>query len=493
MAWKIKLRKRFKTKTAVFEYMGERIPEIKVDRKLNLYYFELIDEETGKTKKITSRDKHKIYKKYKYCLNPRTPIREYRIDGIYVEPDFEQRETPLHLTPDHIAELDKALPKDKGKKQVLVEDVETGKLIPEWWVMDRFAEFLETPERRGELAKKLGIEQIEYLPDLEPKKKLPLKRILEFYVNRTVEPVSKKTKRDAIAFWGEFIKLTKCKNLDDISKSKLRYYHDQIHKVADGQSGSWLTAKQKKALKGKGGKLSPTWVNMRLQMIKTVLNNAIKHIDDKNQLQTINDVMLLIQSLWRYKSPVPKNPKPITPEEFYKLFKHAKLKLRAILALCVNAGLYAKDIADLQKSDINFENGEFRMVRQKTGQIRIAFLSPIAIRLLKDYYHKDVKAKNSKSVFVSQLGGAQSSYSIIKMFRRLREKAELPDDVKLNGLRDASATTAAQAGCSREEINYLLGHAQGITDHYLYRTSDLVGKSCAAIHDKYLKPVEHLI
>ena len=220
--------------------------------------------------------------------------------------------------------------------------------IPEKFILDQFTKMLANPQ---ELARKLGLKDIN-LEALKPKPApLTLKKIGDLYFNRHLyrpdPPLTKGNLKNSKNWWKEFCKIIKVNTVDQISLELINYYQNELHEVATSEvyRPNWLSPLQKKTLKDV--KASPTWVKHRLDKIKTILRNV------KNTQSNLDDVNTALEHCYKfhYLAPTDFEPNPISREDFKALLKVVnpkenngidivmKAKWRAILLLALNGAV----------------------------------------------------------------------------------------------------------------------------------------------------------
>ena len=83
------------------------------------------------------------------------------------------------------------------------------------------------------------------------------------YIERKRKSLSPKVRSDARIWWDEFIEITGCKRIGDMTVGIINHYQEEIY--------------------DKGEHKAPSFVNNRFNMIKTIVNNISKSIGDNEQ------------------------------------------------------------------------------------------------------------------------------------------------------------------------------------------------------------------
>ncbi len=463
------IRKKKRGRKPKYVVYGGKVIEGLSYNPANLTYYYL-DRQTGKktwaTRDIGKANRQFLLHKEQTAPEPTMPIASNKAETI-----------PTQLLQGLIFGKNKEGRHTVSYQPIIEEEKYT---IPESFIIEEFKKLLaEDPVR---LAKLAGIEELAYLHRVQIKKRITLTEILNLYMNRTLKPISPQNKKETRIFWTEFAKLVDVENIDELTLVLMNKYQNEVHKVAKSKTyrPHWLSKDSRKSLKGKTA--SSTWINHRLHKVKTILNNSLSFIEDSTDITRV----ISYTNHFHLAEANKPNPTPITREDFWKLYKTADTKWKAILTLSVNAGLYLKDVEDIAKDEINFKKSELRMKRRKTGITRIAVLHPLTIKALNNYLAKE--NADTDYLFVNTKGNKLDAHNTRNMFSKLRKKAGVSDKVKFADLRDGTATTAAEAtNVNSNEIKYILGHSNGITDFYADRRSaqKLVGNVCKAISDYY--------
>lgn len=312
------------------------------------------------------------------------------------------------------------------------------------------SEILRDPTR---FAERTGIPQLSNLKDLKTPPPSPtLRAVVKLYVEKA--QVRRHERQRAARFWEEFRRIAKAKTIRDITQEQVAEYYDWVLNSGNSQ----------------------TWMKHRLGKIKTVLRFAqTRGIAPEDIDRVLAYCRILVP-------PRPKaaDPRPISPEHFRALLDVADGKWQAILLCSLNFCMYGKEVADLDRADVDLKARTLQTDRSKTGMTRIAVLwsrTARALRLAPQHH--------AQSLFVNQAGTRYHPDHIRRGFARLREAAGLPDDIKISDIRDGAYSAAVAGGADLTHAKLLAGHQTGMSDYYVRRNPRMVADACRAIELHY--------
>jgi len=161
-----------------------------------------------------------------------------------------------------------------------------------------------------------------------------------------------------------------------------------------------------------------------------------------------------------------------TVERWWKTRPTPGKRFREILIFLRYTGARPSEAAKLRWSHIDTEQGVIVLTEHKTSRTqkvkkpRIIALHPSAIRLLARIRRRG----EGEYVFVNHRRTPWNKNSLALRIKRAREKAGLPDDVKLYGVRHAFGTRAITNGSvDLKTLSELMGHTTTrTTEHYLH-------------------------
>jgi integrase len=148
-------------------------------------------------------------------------------------------------------------------------------------------------------------------------------------------------------------------------------------------------------------------------------------------------------------------------------------RFRQVLFFLRYTGARPSEMSGLTWDDVNLEAGAIVLFKhktirtQRTPKPRVIHLVPIVVKLL-----KRIKAQQkpvTKLVFVTSHGTAWNRSNLGLRMRRLRDRAGLPDDIKLYGLRHRFGTQSVVNGVDIKTLAELMGHTTTrMTEHYVH-------------------------
>lgn|GEM_PF-62605 len=160
-------------------------------------------------------------------------------------------------------------------------------------------------------------------------------------------------------------------------------------------------------------------------------------------------------------------PNVVSPEEIKILLESVEnLKHKTMLILIYSAGLRKGELLRLRKQDLSFARQSLFVKDGKGGKDRYTFLSPTAIKYVKEY----LKTYAPKYwLFEGQTGGQYSETSLQKVFDKARKKSGVNPYLTIHGLRHSFATHLVEKRVPLHVVKDLLGHVHlDTTEVYLH-------------------------
>ncbi len=302
-------------------------------------------------------------------------------------------------------------------------------------------------------AQKTGITELGHLHTLTPPAPSPTLDIIgRAYRDKT--SITPHERRKSELYWKEFTKAVNVSTVRELTQAHIANYYDLVMAANKSQ----------------------TYVKHRFGKIKTIFNFAQSRGIASEELGTI----LAYCKMLKPPRSCAAAPHPISREDFHSLLNAATDKWQAILLCALNFTMYGKEIADLERSDINLARQTLVTDRQKTGITRVAVLWDQTARAI-----TALPEHGRSHVFLSHIGEPYHPDHIRRGFDRLRRKAGVRDDVKISDMRDGAYTAAIEAGANPTHAQILAGHRTGIKDYYVKRNPRMVADACAAIEKHY--------
>lgn len=319
----------------------------------------------------------------------------------------------------------------------------------------------ELLERPAWVAEQVGIAEVARLADLPmPKPSPKLADLIAFYLAAKGD-IRKAERKRSETYFGEFS--------DFMVKRGVETAKGITHEVCS----DWETDL---ATRGKGK--SDSWRRHRINTVRTVFNFA----QTKGK-----DVRQAVDALKAVEAPAMTigDACPIARADFRKLLDAAAQAeedaMRAVMLISLNGGFYAAEALRLLWDEVDLDAAVIVTRRNKRKKvIRVCTLWPETVDALRKLPNQ------SAYVFPADRGGLMHYQTLNKRFTRLCEAAGV-EGVTFSHLRDGTATAAYQAGISPETVKVLVGHRQGMTDHYVKRNPQMVRAACDAVYAAYMK------
>jgi integrase len=221
------------------------------------------------------------------------------------------------------------------------------------------------------------------------------------------------------------------------------------------------------------------------------------------------------------EEPTPEPGRAMTEAEFQTVLRHSCPEFkRAFLFLAVT-GCRPQEMRELEWSHVDWNRRvvilPHHKTRKKTRAPRIIPLPAMAVKLLlfcwrrsplalrealkrhteagqpmpdlgwlMSYPHKDA----SKYVFTNSEGGRWTKSALNLYMYRLRERAGLPPDVKIYGLRHRFCTEAVKTGLNAQTVADLMGHASlDLVSYYshLGKDTEYLVQACEKANGRLLQ------
>lgn len=153
-----------------------------------------------------------------------------------------------------------------------------------------------------------------------------------------------------------------------------------------------------------------------------------------------------------------------TDEEYAKILRWAAPPFRCFVVALRYSGLRPGEARELEWGHIRIEDGaiviEKHKTRYKTKKPRYVPLNDVLVKMFLLLRRRNPTAK---FVFLNSKGRPWTRSMADRTLSRIREKAGLPDDVKLHGARHTFATRALMNGVQVASLAEILGHAKFTT------------------------------
>ena len=303
----------------------------------------------------------------------------------------------------------------------------------------------------AEFASKIGIPELAEFRRIKITQEVNISTILDNYLRNNK---GKYSAVQAAKVFEKFIQETGAKNLSDLTPEKLLTFRDNIDSST----------------------LSPITKKAYYSRIKTVIASGLKNGIDAIQIRQALDRLKILYCKQKNN---PKNPQPISREDFHLLLKSANDNWRAILIVSLNLCLHLGETLQLRWSDIDLKRKCHVSNRNKTGITRAAMLWDETIRAL------SLLPKKSQYIFISQNGTRYNRNSAGNVFAEIRARAGVSASVKFDSLRDGAYTQASHCRDGERLSRLLAGHSNGMMDNYVKAHPEVVKPATDAVYQHY--------
>jgi len=151
-----------------------------------------------------------------------------------------------------------------------------------------------------------------------------------------------------------------------------------------------------------------------------------------------------------------KIPEILTKDEVKRMIEvMGNIKHKLILKILYGCGLRVSEIVNLNKDDINFEEGLIHIKLAKGKKDRFVKIPESMIEELKAY----CRLKSEDVLFTSNRGGKLTKKTIAKIVENAGRKASIKKEVYPHLLRHSFATHLLESGVDLKIIQKLLGHS----------------------------------
>jgi site-specific recombinase XerD len=170
------------------------------------------------------------------------------------------------------------------------------------------------------------------------------------------------------------------------------------------------------------------------------------------------------------------------PGESWEEAMLSRLRFRALVEVLLGTGARISEILALDRSDINMEHREAKIVGKGNKQ-RTLFFTDRALEWLGRYLSK--RRDDERPLFVGA-GDRRLVYDAVKTaFQRFEKRSAIGKTITAHILRHTMATTLLFNGCPIGHIRALLGHERLDTTCRYYLGLDL--RAAKAAHEQFLK------
>jgi site-specific recombinase XerD len=176
-----------------------------------------------------------------------------------------------------------------------------------------------------------------------------------------------------------------------------------------------------------------------------------------------------------------KLPKVYTQEQIEAVFKVVATdpRERALILLLIDTGITLSELVELNNGDVNIDNGEVKVFREKTMKERYVFISQPTVEAIEAYRSIRPKPVKKDRLFLTWDGYPLSGNAIQSILARIGEKADLDERLGPHRLRHTFATLSLKFGSNMEYLKLILGHddVRTTSKHYVHATRGDVARA----------------
>jgi integrase len=195
-------------------------------------------------------------------------------------------------------------------------------------------------------------------------------------------------------------------------------------------------------------------VNRHLATLRAMFNQALKWGLYEGKNPASSPGMLREQHRDKYLSPAE------TRALFRALAEDKDETAASVLALLAVTGARRGEALKARWENVDLDRCILTVPRSKSGRTRHIPLSPVAVAILQRQLAKRAIHPDNPFVFPSARRAGQPVEGVRGAWRRAKEAAGLPDDLRIHDLRHSFASALANAGTPLNEIGTVLGHTQ---------------------------------
>lgn len=172
------------------------------------------------------------------------------------------------------------------------------------------------------------------------------------------------------------------------------------------------------------------------------------------------------------------------------------IRNKAIILVMATSGMAANEIINLKVGQISFDKddiGTIRLRREKVQYDYFTFLSPEAVKLLKEYWKErerrlDKKLSKTDYCFTTRYENGMNIQVFMNTFQDIARRAGYEKgtkkrycDIRSHAFRKFFSNSMQQAGMPRDDVDSLLGHVPDGTDQAYF------GNDIDILKEKYIK------
>lgn len=270
--------------------------------------------------------------------------------------------------------------------------------------------------------------------------------ILELYMMKKVPKLSKQTAKYYLLTINHFIEFTG-KSLLNVTDMDVEYY---LHNYAKKGNTETTVNNERRNLSA-----FFSWMRKSHLISENPVDNVEKWTEVEKPIDYLRD--------WEFEA-LRDACKRQQGEKIKDINAYREaLRDRALLEFLRSTAIRVGECVSVNKSDIDWNNGEVLVYGHKTKRYRKACIDDVAKYHLKKYI--DSRTDDNEALFVSLKfpHRRMQKTSIEYAIRSIADRSILDRRVYPHLLRKTTATNMAKRGCPRELIAFYLGHKDGNT------------------------------
>ena len=270
--------------------------------------------------------------------------------------------------------------------------------------------------------------------------------ILELYMMKKVPKLSKQTAKYYLLTINHFIEFTG-KSLLNVTDMDVEYY---LHNYAKKGNTETTVNNERRNLSA-----FFSWMRKSHLISENPVDNVEKLTEVEKPIDYLRD--------WEFEA-LRDACKRQQGEKIKDINAYREaLRDRALLEFLRSTAIRVGECVSVNKSDIDWNNGEVLVYGHKTKRYRKACIDDVSKYHLKKYI--DSRTDDNEALFVSLKSPHRrmQKTSIEYVIRAIADRSILERRVYPHLLRKTTATNMAKKGCPRELIAFYLGHKDGNT------------------------------
>ena len=305
-------------------------------------------------------------------------------------------------------------------------------------------------------------------------KSITFDEVGDIYFEKSGKKLNPRHKINLQRYWEEFKRNVKVKMVSQLSADLVDEYEKWIY----------FQAKKKK--------WENSTISNQLSTAITIFNQVYKNKRLKpSDKEYIKDARLLCS--FNYPQSPDYDPRPISKEDYFKIFNSADIIYRCVMLCALNFGMKETELVDIRikprkgrkNPDIDLKKRIIAKPRTKTGVIGVAIVwerTADAINEMLAYTQN-----KGEYLFLNSKNNIMKLGNINKWWQRNRKRVGVDTNVKFEHIRDATQTVPIDNDPTLLfETKLLLGHRiEGVTDNYLHRRPNMTKRACAILEDHY--------